>query len=59
MTGATLDAYQHVPQILWIHLGKHLDIEPPDLGTGAARKLTSSETVYKCSFWKVLGILRI
>jgi Domain of unknown function (DUF4158) len=33
MTGATLDAYQYVPQILWGHLGKHLGIEPPDLGT--------------------------
>ncbi|CAE6723466.1 Tn3 family transposase ISBusp1 [Paraburkholderia nemoris] len=33
MTGATLDAYQYVPQILWSHLGKHLGIEPPDPGT--------------------------
>jgi hypothetical protein len=33
MTGAMLDAYQYVPPILWRHLGKHLGIEPPDLGT--------------------------
>jgi hypothetical protein len=27
MTGATLDAYQYVPQILGSHLGKHLGTE--------------------------------
>jgi hypothetical protein len=33
MTGATLDAYQYVPQILWSHLGKQFGIATPDIGT--------------------------
>jgi TnpA family transposase len=46
MTGATLDAYQYVPQILWGHLGKHLGIEPPDLGTLRALYETRERTLF-------------
>ncbi|WP_341314928.1 DUF4158 domain-containing protein [Paraburkholderia sp. IMGN_8] len=46
MTGATLDAYQYVPRILWSHLGKHLGIEPPDLGTLRTLYETRERTLF-------------
>jgi TnpA family transposase len=46
MTGATLDAYQYVPQILWSHLGKHLGMEPPDLGTLRTLYETRERTLF-------------
>ncbi|OXC73449.1 Transposase for insertion sequence element IS1071 in transposon Tn5271 [Caballeronia sordidicola] len=33
MSGRTLDAYKQVPKVLWSHLGAHLAVDPPDLGT--------------------------
>ncbi|MGF6736062.1 hypothetical protein OKW50_008235 [Paraburkholderia youngii] len=46
MTGTTLDAYQYVPQMLWSHLGRHLDIEPPDLGTLRTLYETRERTLF-------------
>jgi hypothetical protein len=33
MTCTTLGVCQYVPPVLWGHLGRHLEIEPPDVGT--------------------------
>ena len=46
MTGTTLDAYQYVPQMLWSHLGRHLGIEPPDLGTLRTLYETRERTLF-------------
>jgi len=46
MTGTTLDAYQYMPQMLWSHLGRHLGIEPPDLGTLRTLYETRERTLF-------------
>lgn len=33
MTGCTLDAYKQIPHVLWTHLGKHIGVTPPEIGT--------------------------
>lgn len=33
MTGCTLDAYKQIPYVLWAHLGKHIGVTPPEIGT--------------------------
>ena len=33
MTGCTLDAYKQIPKALWSHLGEHMGVDPPELGT--------------------------
>lgn len=33
MTSRPLDSYRQIPTILWRHLGRQLDVQPPDVGT--------------------------
>lgn len=33
MTGRTLDAFDRIPKQLWIHLGEHIGVTPPEVGT--------------------------
>ncbi|WP_175795695.1 DUF4158 domain-containing protein, partial [Burkholderia multivorans] len=33
MTGRPLGSYKQIPTVLWRHLGRQLNVKPPDLGT--------------------------